>query len=127
MVASTSASVVQTASMVAMLGASMAAPLAMPPTVKPSPRTTTSLGTVSVVMIARAAKAPPSGLASRRETMPSSCGSTTLIGNGIPMSPVWHTRISSTAAPMPDGHGAAQPGAGVAARAHRWPRWRCPR
>ena len=54
---STAASVVQSASMVAMSGASMAAPLAMPPTVKPSPCTTTSLGTVSVVMMARAAAA----------------------------------------------------------------------
>ena len=53
--ASTAASVVQSASIVAMLGASMAAPLAMPPTVKPSPATTTSFGTVSVVMMARAA------------------------------------------------------------------------
>ncbi len=44
-----------------MLGASMAAPLAMPPTVNPSPTTTTSLGTVSVVMIARAASAADSG------------------------------------------------------------------
>ena len=47
--------------MVAMFGASMAAPLAMAPTVKPSARTSASLGTVSVVMMARAAAAADSG------------------------------------------------------------------
>ena len=36
-----------------MFGASIAAPLAMPPTVHPSPSTATVFGTVSVVMIAR--------------------------------------------------------------------------
>ena len=49
------ASVVSTASIVAMLGASIAAPLAMPPTAKPSPRDHGLLATVSVVMIASAA------------------------------------------------------------------------
>ena len=58
--ASTWASVVSTASMVAMSGASMAAPLAIPPTVKPVPLTTTCLRAVSVVIIARAASSPPS-------------------------------------------------------------------
>ena len=48
-------SVVRTASIVAMCGASMAAPLAMAPTVNPRPSTTTSLRTVSVVMMAVAA------------------------------------------------------------------------
>ena len=38
----------------------MPAPLAIPPTVKPSPCDTDSLETVSVVMIAVAAAAPPS-------------------------------------------------------------------
>ena len=60
MPASTTASVVHTASIVAMLGASIAAPLAMPPTLNPWPATTTSLGTVSVVMMARAALVPAS-------------------------------------------------------------------
>ena len=46
---------------VAMFGASMAAPLAIPPTVKPPPSTTASFRTVSVVMIAWAASAPPAG------------------------------------------------------------------
>ena len=49
-----------TASMVAMLGSSMAAPLAMPPTVKSSPAMSTCLDTVSVVMMASAAWGPPS-------------------------------------------------------------------
>ena len=45
--------------MVASPGASMPAPLAMPPTMKPAPTATACLGTVSVVMIARAASSPP--------------------------------------------------------------------
>ena len=73
---STAASVVQTASMVAMFGASMAAPLAMPPTVKPSPSTTTSLGTVSVVMMALAASAADSGRPVRAITIGSISGMT---------------------------------------------------
>ena len=60
---STAASVVSTASIVAMFGASIAAPLAMPPTVKPAPRTTLSFRWVSVVRIASAAAAPPDGSA----------------------------------------------------------------
>jgi hypothetical protein len=52
---------VSTASIVAMSGASMAAPLAMPPTTKPSPGTTVSLRRVSVVMIASAAALPWAG------------------------------------------------------------------
>ncbi len=58
--ASTSASVVRTTSIVASAGASMPAPLAMPPTTNPSPWATACFGTVSVVMIASAATAPPS-------------------------------------------------------------------
>ncbi len=54
------ASVVSTTSIVASWGASMPAPLAIPPTDQPAPSTTTCLGTVSVVMIARAASSPPS-------------------------------------------------------------------
>ena len=62
--------------MVAMFGASMAAPLAIPPTVKPSPATTTSLGTVSVVMMARAACAADSARSVRAITMGSISGMT---------------------------------------------------
>ena len=50
--AGTAASVVSTTSMVASCGASMPAPLAIPPIVQPAPSTTTCLGTLSVVMIA---------------------------------------------------------------------------
>ena len=75
---SAAASVVSTASIVAMFGASMAAPLAMPPTTKPGRCTTTSLATVSVVMMARAASWPPSGVRpAARAGMPPS---TTSIG-----------------------------------------------
>jgi hypothetical protein len=60
----TLASVVKNASMVARFGAIMPAPLAIPPTWQPTPEavkpTATCLGRVSVVMIARAASAPPS-------------------------------------------------------------------
>jgi hypothetical protein len=52
---SADASVVITTSMVASAGASMPAPLAMPPTDQPSRSTTAFLATVSVVMIASAA------------------------------------------------------------------------
>ncbi len=51
------ASVVNTASIVAMFGESIAAPFAMPPTMKPLASTTTSLVLVSVVRIAFAAAA----------------------------------------------------------------------
>ena len=52
--AGTTASVVSTTSIVASWGASMPAPLAIPPTVQPAPSTTTCLLTESVVMIASA-------------------------------------------------------------------------
>ena len=57
--ASATASVVSTTSIVASSGASMPAPLAKPPTLQPSPPKTACLGTVSVVMTARAAASPP--------------------------------------------------------------------
>ena len=56
--ASTSASVVITTSIVASCGASMPAPLAMPPMLQPSASTADCLLTVSVVMMAAAASAP---------------------------------------------------------------------
>ena len=75
------ASVVSTASIVAMFGASIAAPLAMPPTVKPAPRTTLSLRWVSVVRIASAAAAPPAGSAVRPPTSPGTPAATASIGS----------------------------------------------
>src|SRR5450756_173920 len=75
--ASTTASVVSTQSIVASAGASMPAPLAIPPIDQPSRTTCTVLGTVSVVMIASAAAGPPSAArAPATAVMPSSsrCG-----------------------------------------------------
>ena len=95
--AGAAASVVRTASIVAMFGASIAAPLAMPPTTKPSPRTSVSLRTVSVVRIASAAWVPPSGeSAPTRGTTPCSIAS---IGSGMPMSPVEQTRTADGSHP----------------------------
>ena len=58
---STTASVVTTTSIVARAGASMPAPLAMPPTLQPSRTACACLWTVSVVVMAMAAS-PPVGL-----------------------------------------------------------------
>ena len=73
---STAASVVSTASMVAMLGMIMPEPLDMPPILHSMPsaskRTAHSLDTVSVVMMACAASAAACGLES---SAPSSKGS----------------------------------------------------
>ena len=98
---STAASVVHSASMVAMFGASMAAPLAMAPTVKPSARTSASLGTVSVVMMARAAAAADSGPPARAPMIRRMFGPTSMMGNGMPINPVWQIRTCSGRAPMP--------------------------
>ena len=101
----------------------MAAPLAMPPTVKPSPATTTSLGTVSVVMMALAASAADSGRPVRAITIGSISGMTWSMGNGMPMRPVWQIRISSAVAPMSPAtavhsrSAASRPGTPVAALA----------
>ena len=59
--AGTTASVVRTTSIVASCGASMPAPLAIPPTDQPAPSTTACLLTESVVMIASAAPLPAVG------------------------------------------------------------------
>ena len=92
------ASVVSTASIVAMLGASIAAPLAMPPTAKPVARARRPpCARVSVVMIASAARGSarrPTGPATRAG-MPAASAS---IGSGMPMSPVEHTSTSSAVA-----------------------------
>ena len=58
---STTASVVINTSMVARPGASMPAPLAMPPTDQPSSASWPAWPPMSVVMIASAAACPPSG------------------------------------------------------------------
>ena len=83
--------------MVASWGASMPAPLAIPPTDQPAPSTTTCLLTESVVMIAWAASSPPS-LASDSYAA-SAPASTWSRGLASPIRPVEQTRTSM--APMP--------------------------
>src|SRR4051795_9038067 len=89
---STSASVVRTTSIVARLGASMPAPLAIPPTVQPSRAWTVVFGTLSVVMIARAAAGPPSS--DRSFTAAVTPAVSLSIGSRTPMSPVLATATS---------------------------------
>ena len=88
---STLASVVSTANMVARCGASIAAPLAIAPTEKPSRSISTSLATVSVVKIAWAAPDASARSGPRLATIGPTAEPATSIGNGTPISPVWHT------------------------------------
>ena len=100
------ASVVTMAIMVAMFGMIMPEPFDMPPTVNVTPSkpssspeklTAYSFGCVSVVMIARAAEAPPSRLASA-----SAWGTPVLKGSRgrcCPMTPVDATSTSSSVQP----------------------------
>ncbi len=86
-----------TTSIVASAGASIPAPLAMPPTLQPAPVATASLLTVSVVMIADAAAGPPSTeSAATAAPMPASMRS---MGSSSPMRPVEHTATSPAATP----------------------------
>ena len=121
------ASVVSTASIVAMLGESMAAPLAIPPTRKGPASRTTSLRTVSVVRMASAAAVPPSARSPAAAAgTPSSMAA---IGRGMPIRPVEQTRTSVGRQPTSDAHqgagalrvplaGGAGGGVGVAAVDH---------
>ncbi len=90
---SETASVVTTASSVAMSGWIIPAPLAMPPMMMGPPgvsrRTATCFGLVSVVMIARAASTPPSGesFAAASRSPPDTLST----GRGTPMTPVEST------------------------------------
>ena len=124
---STTASVVITASMVAMAGESIAAPLAMPPTVMVTPPTSkvaiASLATVSVVMMASAAERPASGVAARAAAAAGTPVVNGSIGMGIPIRPVEQTRTwlrsqpraSATSAAVPSA--TSRPGSPVAALA----------
>jgi hypothetical protein len=95
--AGTTASVEITTSIVASCGASMPAPLAIPPTDQPLPSTTASLRTESVVMIASAAAGPPSlDRAAYAASTPARSWSRSLLS---PISPVEQTTTSR--APMP--------------------------
>ena len=89
---STTASVVITTSIVARPGASIAAPLAIPPTDQPSRTATASLATVSVVMIASAAAVPPS--AARFSTRVGIAAVILSIGSRTPIRPVEQTATS---------------------------------
>ncbi len=94
--AGTTASVVSTTSIVASWGASMPAPLAIPPTDQPAPSTTTCLLTESVVMIASAAARPWGPRAAWAASTPSSrCWRSF----ASPIRPVEQTTTST--APMP--------------------------
>ncbi|CAM5304120.1 hypothetical protein SABIM44S_05382 [Streptomyces abikoensis] len=90
---SMSASVVRTTSIVASPGASIPAPLAIPPTIQPSSLWTTAvLWTVSVVLIAMAALSPPcTDSAAAAFSIP---GSNRSIGSRTPISPVEATATS---------------------------------
>ena len=88
-----SASVVRTTSIVASPGASMPAPLAIPPTRKPpAPTATDCFGTESVVMIARAASSAPETASSG--TAASTPASSRSIGSRSPIRPVEQTATS---------------------------------
>ena len=92
------ASVVSTTSIVARPGASMPAPLAMPPTMKPAAVDATDcFGTESVVMIARAASSAP--VTSSSGTASSTPASSRSIGSRSPIRPVEQTATSSAETP----------------------------
>ena len=108
--------------MVAMSGAIMPQPLAMPPSVKVEPRITTCLGLWSVVRMPRAASSARStesffasfGMAAR-------IGS---IGNGVPMIPVEQTMTSLRRPERRRGRG--HHFRVLVARPSRSRHWRCP-
>ena len=103
---------VMTTSIVASAGASMPAPLAMPPTTKPSPWPTEVLATVSVVMMASAASPPPSADSSAAAA--STPGSSWSIGSRTPIRPVEATATSV----------AEQPSAAATCSAVAWVSWK---
>ena len=95
----TRASVVSTASIVAMFGASIPAPLAMPPTENPPPSTTTSFAWVSVVRIASAASAAAGREPSRAPASAGSAPRSRSRSSGRPIRPVEQTRTCSASSP----------------------------
>src|SRR6266568_4315769 len=124
---SPTASVVSTASNVAMSGWIIPAPFAMPPTVTipagVSKRTAQCLGRVSVVIMARAASGPPSGV--RRPAAARRPSATCSRGSGTPITPVDSTsavrggRPAACSAACAIARAAASPGAPVQAFATR--------
>ncbi len=95
--ASRTASVVRNASIVAMSGRSIPAPLAIPPTVTPPVRRTLDFGTESVVMIAVAAWSDPSG--DIRATRLGRAPSMRRRGSTVPIGPVEHISTSRGSQP----------------------------
>src|SRR3954463_4525174 len=94
---STTASVVRTTSIVARLGASIPAPFAMPPIVQPSRCCTVVFGTLSVVMIARAASGPPSSDSALAAAVTPAVSLS--MGSRTPISPVLATATSIAPSP----------------------------
>ena len=97
---SVTASVVRTQSMVAISGANIAAPLAMPPTVTPSRSITTSLAKLSVVMMAVAARLADASSVPRVSASTATPGRAESSGNGMPMRPVWQISTSVVGRPI---------------------------
>ena len=120
----TAASVVSTASIVAMFGASMAAPFAMPPTTKPSASMTTCLVLVSVVKMALAATAAQAGDDPRPAKRIGKAAAIFSTSRRVPIVPVEQTRTfsgataSARAASSHVSSAASRPGAPVAAFAY---------
>ena len=108
--------------MVASDGASMPAPLAMPPTVQLSAWcSATCLGTVSVVMMARAASSPPDSPPAISCTISVTPASTLSIGSRSPISPVEQTATSMAPVSVPQSDSAAATASAVA-----WVSWKPP-
>ena len=120
---STAASVVRKASMVAMSGASIPAPLAIPATRKVGFSTSTSFGPESVVRIPTAASCAERADAERDATRAGMPGPGSM-GRVMPIRPVEQTRMCCT--------GTSSPAATSSHmwwrrldREHRLPRWHC--
>ncbi len=108
--------------MVASDGASMPAPLAIPPTVQlPGWCSATCFGTVSVVMIARAASSPPLSPPAMSCTIARTPASTLSIGNRSPINPVEQTATSMAPVSVPQSDNAAATASAVA-----WVSWKPP-
>src|SRR3954463_3882467 len=108
----TTASVVRTTSIVARLGASMPAPLALPPMHQPPRCCTVVFGTESVVMIARAASGPPSSLSAVTAAVTPAVSRS--MGSRTPIRPVLATATSM----------APRPSSAAACSAVAWVSWK---
>ena len=113
------ASVVMTQSIVASDGASIPAPLAIAPTVQLSWCSATCLGTVSVVMMARAASSPPVSPPAISWTTSRTPARTLSIGSRSPIRPVEHTATSIAPVSVPQSDSAAAVASAVA-----WVSWK---